>query len=1367
MAQESNSKFVHLHLHTQYSLLDGAILIDKLTGRIKELGMDSVAITDHGTMFGVVDFYKECKKAGIKPIIGCEVYVAPDDLRNRDYKDNAVSNYHLVLLAETYQGFYNLRKLVSIAQLEGFYKRPRIDKNLLKQYHEGLIALSACVAGEVARKILEPNSDYNTARDIALEYEEIMGKGNYYLEIQDNGLSDQLAVNAQIINISKDTGIPLVATGDCHYLNKGDDASHNLLMAIQYKKKVEDMLKEEDRTDRLYVRSPKEMIEAFKTAPEAVENTVKIAERCNVNMEQDFGKVHMPDFEVPDGFTQENYFRHIAMEGLKKRLERVPDVSKHRTYYGRLEMEMDVIKLKGYIGYYLIVWDFISYARSQKIPVGPGRGSGAGSLVAYSMGITDLDPIKMNLLFERFLNPERNSFPDFDIDFCIRRRDEVIRYVAERYGVDRVAKVAAFGQMAGRGLVRDACRALGVPLNVATKLANAIPKEPSMTISKAVKNDNTLIARLEAENVGFYEKVSKLEGLLRQYGVHAAGIVITDKSITEYAPLCRDRDMDKERDKDKAEIENENVNVTNAMGVIQYDKHLLEELGLIKYDFLGLANLTIIDEAVKLIHKYEDADFELENIPYDNKEVYEMISLGDTTGVFQLESDGMRRLLRNMKPSNLEDITAANALFRPGPIKGGMLELFCDRKHGRQEIAYEVPELEPILKDTYGVIVYQEQVMEIARVVAGYSLGAADNLRRAMGKKDAEQMEREKEVFLHGDERRNIPGALKHGVADERVAKNIFDLMEKFADYGFNKSHSAAYAMLAYQTAYLKKHYPESYYTACMSIAIDSKKDFAKFMEDAKSHGIHVYAPDVNKSVVEFEYEVDKDDKAGGGGIWFGLSAVKNVGLAADNIIEERGRGGKYESIYKFCERVDTHRVNKRAIEALIYAGAFDSFGKNRQQLIALLPKLLDRYSTDRKKKDDELRASGVQSIEDFLSSDDENIALLSEEYPNVEEMKKDELLAKEKEVLSVYFSSHPVQEALQAANAVGLFNNIAISQEGEDEDVEQPDDDEGNGGIFIKESREEGDRMRFIGVIASIKTSSTNKNNDRPSEKMVRFVIEDASGSLTVLAFPRKYTEYMQMIEKNKVVVVEGTYQESSDGKGEVILERMFDNIADALASPMAEQKNKVKTSKFTGEAGMRLPAITTDAFKRTAEVQDMNDGQPVLAFVYISEIKETFTNKNDDTKKHQKMAFVKLSDGEGYLDGVIFPKTYKKLADKLEQLKGKPIVVKGMWQVRERGGSLLVDDVYELDTALGIFIKQLVITLPVDRIDSDRLAQFRTELEAMPGRLPVKFRMSGAGSYQLEFDLLRRLGVKPSSKLLALTSQLFGEENCKYLVA
>lgn len=1098
--------FVHLHLHSQYSLLDGAILISDLMEKLKSQNVPACAITDHGTMHGIVDFYKSCKKNSIKPIIGCEVYVAPDDRRNREYDKGEDKNYHLILLAKNNEGLRNLQYLVSIAQLEGFYYKPRIDKEILSQYSKGLIGLSACLAGEPPKHILK--NDYKKAVEAAKEYEDILGKGNYFLELQDNGIFEQQIVNNQLLNISKNENIPLVATNDCHYLNEGDHLSHQILMCIQMQATINSKDKLEFHSDRLYVKSPEEMWNSFKDIPEALTNTVKIAEMCNVTME--FGNIHLPVFDVPEGFTEETYFEHVAREGLHKKLAKIP-VSEHKRYIERLNYEMEIIKLKGYSSYYLIVWDFINYAKNSGIPVGPGRGSGAGSLVAYAMGITDIDPIRFNLLFERFLNPERTSMPDFDIDFCKNKRELVIDYVINKYGKDRVAQIVTFGQLLARGVIRDVGRVLEVPLKTVDKIAKMIPEAPGTTLKKALKNDPNLESAIESVESGkeLLMHAKKLEGLLRQTGMHAAGVVISDIPIINYVPLCRGQ---------------------NGEVLTQFEKNTIEEIGLVKFDFLGLKNLTVIDYAVNKI-KERVRDFNISSIPLDDEKTYELLSSGQTTGVFQLESTGMKNLLKKLKPTTFEDIVALVALYRPGPIGSGMLDDFVKRKHGEQEITYFMPELEEILKDTYGIIVYQEQVMQIAQVVAGYSLGNADLLRRAMGKKKPEEMEKHKTIFLYGDEKLKIPGAKNKGF-DLKKSEEIFNLMEKFAEYGFNKSHSAAYAMIAYQTAYLKAHFPLEYMSALLSNEVEKGDKVVSFIEECKKMGIKVLPPDINESFRDFT--IDNDS------IRFGLGAIKNVGAnAIDIIVNEREKNGKYKSLMDLCKRVDLRQANRKVLESLIKAGALDTFNKKRSQLLNVLDRALNEGQKHQK-----LSAQGILTVFDLLENieGDEENSDFDLEYPEIDEIPENELLKYEKEVLGFYLSSHPLSKYSYILELVTTFSS-------ELEDVK--DDSE----------------VTVGGIIKEIKYHQT-----KTKERMAFVTLEDIEGSIDVVIFPKLLSKNLKYIVEDSIIVVNGKYSSTEERKS-VVAEEIFEiteaveNLTESITikiNPVGLTKEKISELKL-----------------------------------------------------------------------------------------------------------------------------------------------------------------------------------------------------------
>jgi DNA polymerase-3 subunit alpha len=1102
----SNSKdFVHLHLHTQYSLLDGAIIVGDLMQKIKETGMTPmVGISDHGTMHGIVDFYKQALANDIKPILGCEVYVAPDSRRNTTYERGQDRNYHLVLQAETNKGLSNLQKLVSLAQFEGFHYKPRIDKEILAEYSEGLIGLSACLAGEIPKKLMR--DQYSEALAAAQEYQDILGKGNFFLEIQENGIEEQLMVNRKLIQMSRETGIPLVATNDCHYLNKGDHLSHEVLICIQTQSTLNSPNRFEIHSDQLWVKTGEEMWQAFGEIPESLTNTVEIAKRCSTAIT--FGELHLPEYEVPADYTISSYLTHLSRKGLHEKLAKLPS-EKHEGYYKRLDEELEVIIGKNFAGYFLIVWDFINYSRQAGIPVGPGRGSGAGSLVAYCLGITDLDPIKFKLLFERFLNPERASMPDFDIDFCVKGREQVIRYVREKYGDDRVSQIITFGKLLGRSTVRDVGRVLEVPLPVVDKLAKAIPSAPDMTLRKALKIDDDLIKAFKDVEHGetILNHAVKLEGLVRNTGMHAAGIVISDKPLNEYVPLCRGQ---------------------NGEVIAQFEKDTLESVGLVKFDFLGLNNLTIIDEALRQIKKTRGETLDITRIPLDNKNVFELLSRGDATGVFQLESSGMKNLLKKLKPECFEDIIALVALYRPGPMESGMLDSFVKRKYGEEEIDYIFPDLQEILEETRGVVIYQEQVMQIAQIIAGYSLGSADNLRRAMGKKKASEMDKQKEFFLYGDGK-TIPGAKARGY-DMAMAEDLFDKLAKFAGYGFNKSHSAAYALISYQTAYLKANYPVEYMAAILSCEIDKGEKIVTFTEECKSMGIEVLPPNINKSGVSFEIE--------GNAIHFGLGAIKNVGVAAiETALTERDKNGMFKSIFDFCERVDLRSCNRRVLESLVKAGAFDCMGKNRRQHLQVLDKALEEGQRKQKMAD-----QGIISIEAFLS--DEASGEEEHFYPDVDEMPENELLKMEKEVLDFYISNHPL----------AIYNSILKTFAVPLNDVKNPEF-EGNAVVG--------------GLVKNVKRIITKSKGD----KMAFVNIEDMDSEIEVVVFPRAFEQYQRHLENDKIVIIAGKVEKKDENT--VIMADKIMDVTEAMDMLTENVTIRLSSLGMTSEMINRLKGI------------------------------------------------------------------------------------------------------------------------------------------------------------------------------------------------
>jgi len=1051
------SDFVHLHVHTQYSLLDGAIRLDSLMERAAEFKMNSIAITDHGTMFGTIDFYEKALKANIKPIIGCECYVAPRTLYDKTSFD-AKGLRHLVLLAENQEGYKNLCLLATIAQLKGFYYRPRIDKDLLSRHKKGIIALSACLHGEIPKLILEGKK--GEAIKAAQYYQKLFGEDKFFLEIQHNGMEDQERVNRELLEMSESLSIPMVATNDCHYLDSRDMQAHDALLCVQTGKTI----KEEDRfrfrTDQLYFKSGEEMENTLGHYPGAIENTAAIADRCHV--EFDFSTYHFPRFSMEEERSVDEIFDSEVRKGYAKRIQKLklktPDLDQ-RIYDQRLEYEIGVIKKMGFSSYFLIVADFISYGKENDVPVGPGRGSAAGSIVAYSLGITDLDPIEHGLIFERFLNPSRISMPDIDVDFCINGREKVFKYVSERYGGgDYVAQIITFGKLKTRAVIRDVGRALDIPLNEVDKIAKMVPDVLNISLSEAIKQEPRLakLAEEDTEVKNLLRICHVLEGLPRHASTHAAGVVISDKPLIEYLPLYKGK---------KGEV------------VTQFDMKKVEKIGLIKFDFLGLRNLTVIDNTLKIIKEQGKTPPDIVNLPLDDKKTYQLLSVGDTAGVFQLESSGMRSLLVKLRPENFADVTALVALYRPGPLDSGMVEDYVERKHGREPVTYIVPELEPILKETYGVILYQEQVMKIAGQLANYTMAEADGLRKAMGKKIAEMMAEHRSLFMKGTAENNIP---------KEKAKNIFDLMEKFGGYGFNKSHSAAYAMIAYQTAYLKAHFPVEFMASLLTSEMQSSEDVVKYIAECRSHAIDVLPPDINESRKNFTVSEGK--------IRFGLAAVKNVGEAAiESIIEER-QNGSFSSLFQFCERVSLRKVNKRVIESLIKCGAFDSTGDHRAPMMASLEDALDHGQMVQKEKSDPQMG--------LFDMEEETLSINVPTLQDIDEWSERKRLFYEKESLGFYVSGHPLSQYI---HIMDKFTNT------DSETIKEADDKSA---------------IRIGGLIGSIKNLRTKR------QEMMAFVtIEDLKGSVEVIVFPRVYKQTEELIREDAAVIVQGEVQREEKG--------------------------------------------------------------------------------------------------------------------------------------------------------------------------------------------------------------------------------------------
>lgn len=1031
-------EFVHLHVHTEYSLLDGACRIGRLLDAAKQQGQTAVAITDHGVMYGVIDFYKEAKKRGVKPIIGCEVYVAP---RTRfDKVKHLDGDYsHLVLLCENETGYKNLSKLVSKGYIEGFYTKPRIDRDLLQQHHEGLIAFSACLAGEIPRALLL--NDYEKAKSTALWYRELFGPDNYFLELQDHGLEEQLKVNPLIKKLSRETGIPLVATNDVHYITQDDSYMQKVLICIQTNHTIHDDNPLEFQTNEFYLKSAQQMYDLFSDVPEAIENTVKIAERCNVDFE--FGKTKLPVFDIGDKNHFE-FFKEMCYKGLYKHYGEnpAPEVVK------RLDYELDTINKMGYVDYFLIVQDFVNYAKQNGIPVGPGRGSGAGSLAAYCIGITGVDPIKYNLLFERFLNPERVSMPDFDIDFCYVRRQEVIDYVIAKYGSDHVAQIITFGTMAARAAIRDVGRALDVPYGDVDRIAKMIPAELGMTIDRALETVPDLISAYENDydTRRILDVARAIEGMPRHASIHAAGVVIGREPLTTLLPLQKTPD--------------DHV-------VTQFAKETVEDIGLLKMDILGLRTLTVIDRAVHIIEKTQGIHIDIDNVALDDPLVYELLQRGDTIGVFQLESNGLRRLLVEIEPHRFEELIATIALYRPGPLGSGMVEDFIQCKHGRQQIKYIHPWLEEILEETYGVILYQEQVMRVASKLGNFTLGEADILRRAMGKKKPEELTAQRDKF--------IQGSAENGI-DRNIASHLFDLMESFAGYGFNKSHSAAYAFISYQTAYLKAHFPVEYMCAFLSSVIDNQERVVFYIQECRRLEIPILPPDINESFENFT--------ATGGAIRFGLGAIKNVGVQAVRSIVEARAEGEFTSLYDFCSRVDLGQINRRVMENLILAGCFDSLGITRKQALSIMDECMELAAQVR-----QYNESGQMSLFD------EADMLVEEPTIHVQgELPRADKLAREKEVLGFFVSENPLD---QYRRAINLLATAEIAE--------------------ILADRKEG-YVRLAGIVSDVV-----RRISRKGEPYARFFLEDYSGRMELILFPSVYRQNIDNIELDRVVLVDG----------------------------------------------------------------------------------------------------------------------------------------------------------------------------------------------------------------------------------------------------
>jgi DNA polymerase-3 subunit alpha len=1051
-----HANFVHLHVHSQYSLLDGAIRFDEVCDLAKKQRMSAIALTDHGNMFGVIEFYQTAIKRGIKPIVGCEIYVAPGSRLEKKTGEGGEGAYHLTLLVKNKIGYFNLIKLVSLAHLEGFYYKPRVDKELLSQCHEGLIALSGCLKGEIA--VHAGRGEMKKALQAAEEYRKIFDGRRFFIEIQNNGVENQSLVNERLQEIAQQLSLPVVATNDCHYLHQEDAKAHEVLLCIQTGKTLQDSDRMKFSSNEFYFKSPQEMADLFRAIPEAITQSVEIADQCNLELK--FEEKHIPKISLPSGESPGSYLEKLGREGLEKRLNflrQKKDFGKNaERYWARLEEELNIIKSMGYSDYFLIVADFIQFAKKERIPVGPGRGSAAGSLVAYALNITDLDPIEFDLIFERFLNPGRkSSMPDVDVDFCMERRDEVIRYVMEKYGNENVAQIITFGKMQARAVIRDVGRVLDLPYAEVDRIAKLIPSTLNISLDQALEQEPQLKEMIskEAKVASLFKIAKSLEGLTRHASTHAAGVVMSNKSLMEYLPLYRGQ---------------------NGEVMTQYAMKEVEAIGLVKFDFLGLKTLTVVDHAIRLIEKNRGTKIELSEIPLDDSEVYASLGSGSNLGIFQLESSGMRDLLVKLKPESFKDVIALVALYRPGPLDSGMVGEFIKRRHGRVAIQYEVPTLEEILKDTYGVIVYQEQVMRIASALGSFSLEDADNLRRAMAKKDAGEMEKQKEKFLEGAKKNRIP---------LRKAEKIFEQMETFGRYGFNKSHSAAYALIAYQTAYLKAHYPMEFMAALLTNEVQNPDKIVKYIAECREMGITILPPDINESYKHFTVV--------GNQIRFGLAAVKNVGDAAlDSILNEREERGEFHSLYDFCKRVDTRRVNRRVIESLIKCGAFDFSKIYRSQMLTVLDEVLEQSQLAQRKRGEAQLSMWTPVQEDG-----------TEGYPDIEEFPENQLIVFEKETIGFYISCHPLSRYQDEIKQLTNQDSATLSR--------------------LKNN----DEVKVCGLVSSLKEIVTKRG-----DRMAFLNLEDMKGFVEVILFPEVFKASLASLRGGDPIVVRGTLDLSED---------------------------------------------------------------------------------------------------------------------------------------------------------------------------------------------------------------------------------------------
>ena len=1122
--------FTHLHVHTEYSLLDGACRISEIMDRVKELGQSAIAITDHGVMYGCIDFYKAAKAAGVKPIIGCEVYVARRGMEDRVHGiDN--ESYHLVLLCENRKGYENLCLLVSEAFGRGFYGKPRVDLALLEKHHEGLIALSACLAGAVAQNLM--SEDYDAARDYALRLSEIFGQDNFFLELQDHGIPAQRAVNQGILRISRETGLPLVVTNDAHYLRKEDASIQDVLLCVQTGKTLEDPDRLKFETEEFYLKSEEELRALFSNCEEAFSNTQRIADRCD--LEFVFNEYHLPSFPVPAGYTNEEYFRKLCMDGFAQRYPDAP-----AQYRERLEYEIGVISSMGYTNYYLIVWDFIRFAKESGIPVGPGRGSGAASIAAYCMHITEVDPMKYGLIFERFLNPERVSMPDFDTDFCQERRGEVIDYVTEKYGADHVAQIVTFGTMAARGAIRDVGRVLNFTFAETDVVAKQVPATPKITLKDALASSPKLKEMYDTDERvrTLIDTARRLEGMPRNTSTHAAGVVITADPVCTYVPLARNDDTP----------------------VTQYTMTTIEELGLLKMDFLGLRNLTVIKDAQEQVRQI-DPDFDIARVPDDDPETFTMLAEGKTQGVFQMESAGMTGVCMNMRPTSIEDITAIVALYRPGPMDS--IPRFVANKLDPSKVTYKTPLLEPILRVTYGCIVYQEQVIEIFRSLGGYTMGQADNIRRAISKKKMKVIESERKVFVYGDEKQGIPGAMAKGVS-EQVAQSLYDEIVDFANYAFNKAHAVCYAVVAYQTAYLKCHYPRQYMAALMTSVLDSAEKIAGYIAECKDMGIPVLPPDINRSADHFRVE--------GEAIRFGLGAVKNVGRnLIRGMVAKREADGEFRSLEDFLRRMEEGEINKRAVENFIKCGAMDCFGYHRSELLAVYESMMDSVSASRKKN-----IEGQMGLFSMLERSGEDAAKIV--IPHMPEIKKADLMLMEKETTGIYLSGHPMDDYRQY-----LKNTRAVPI----------------GRLTDEESTYQDEQVICVaGIVQTVKMKTTRNNS-----MMAYITVEDSTSSIEMIAFSNVLSQYGGYLAENSAVVITGKLSLRDEKPPQILINRVrpMSDYADGTAIADTESP----TVRESGTLYLRFPTQNDGTFDKVRAIMHMFPG-PNQVIAYFTDTKQ-----------------------------------------------------------------------------------------------------------------------------------------------------------------